>query len=337
MNYKLERIQLAHGSGGLLMHELIQSLLLKKLYNPILSVLDDGAILNLKTKKIVFTTDSFVVSPLFFKGADIGKLSICGTINDLVMEGAVPRFISLGLILEEGLEFFILEKIIDSIAKTAKRENVYVVTGDLKVVEKGACDKIFINTAGIGELIKDDLSIKAIKPKDKIIISGCIGEHGLSVLSGRKNQGIDFGIKSDCSSLASLIMPLLKETKGIKFMRDPTRGGLAGTLNEISSAIKYSILLEEEKIPIKDKVRSASELLGIDPLYLANEGKAVLVVDKRYANSILKNLRKHPLGKDSAIIGEIIEEKKGKVLLKTVSSGIRILEPPLQDLLPRIC
>jgi hydrogenase expression/formation protein HypE len=337
MTYRLERIQLAHGSGGLLMQELIQNLLLKKLYNPILSTLDDGAILNLKTKRVAFTTDSFVVSPPFFKGADIGKLAVCGTINDLVVQGAVPRFISLALILEEGLEFSILEKILDSIAKTSKKENIYVVTGDLKVVEKGACDKIFINTTGIGELIRDDLSIKAIRPEDKIIISGCIGEHGLSVLSGRKNQGIDFGIKSDCSSLASLIIPLLKETKGIKFMRDPTRGGLAGTLNEISSAIKYSILLEEEKIPIKDKVRSASELLGIDPLYLANEGKAVLVVDKRYANSILKNLRKHPLGKDSAIIGEIIEEKKGKVLLKTVSSGIRILEPPLQDLLPRIC
>jgi hydrogenase expression/formation protein HypE len=337
MVYRLEKINLSHGSGGLAMQELIKNIFLKKLYNPILSTLDDSAVIDLKIKRIAFTTDSFVVSPIFFKGADIGKLAVCGTINDLVVEGAIPRFISLGLILEEGLEFFILEKIIDSIAKTAKRENVYVVTGDLKVVEKGACDKIFINTSGLGELIRDDLSIKKIKPTDKIIISGSIGEHGLSVLSGRKNQGIDFGIKSDCSSLAGLILPLIKKNKGIKFMRDPTRGGLAGTLNEISSAIKYSIMLEEEKIPIKDKVRSASELLGIDPFYLANEGKAVLVVDKKEAQSILKDLHKHPLGKDSAIIGEVIEDKRGKVLLKTITSGIRILEPPIEDLLPRIC
>jgi len=337
MDYKIEQIQLGHGSGGLLMHELIQNFILKKFFNPSLAQLADSARLYLKTKQLAFTTDSFVVSPIFFKGGDIGKLSVCGTINDLVVAGAVPRFLSLALILEEGLDFSIFKRIIDSIAKTAKEEEVLIVTGDIKVVEKGACDKIFINTCGIGECINRNLSIKAVKPKDRIIITGTIGEHGLSIFSGRKTKGFDLGIKSDCASLKDLVIPLMKRTCGIKFMRDPTRGGLATTLNEIAQAAQVCIEIEEEKIPIQKKVKLATELLGLDHFYLANEGKAVLVVEEKEAEKILYYLKKHPLGRAAEIIGEIKPFPKGEVLLKTVSTGLRRLEPLIQDPLPRIC
>ncbi|MCM8791996.1 MAG: hydrogenase expression/formation protein HypE [Candidatus Omnitrophica bacterium] len=337
MDKKPDKIKLAHGNGGLLMQELIHKLLLKKLYNPLLSPLGDSATFDLKREQIAFTTDSFVVSPLFFKGANIGKLAVYGTINDLVVSGAIPRFLSLSLIIEEGLEYGILEKIIDSIASTAKKEDVWIVTGDLKVVEKGSCDKIFINTSGIGRIIYNQLSVKIIEPEDRIIITGSIGEHGLSVLAGRKKEGLDFGIRSDCASLKDLILPLLKKNSGIKFMRDPTRGGLASLLNEITSMSTFSLLIEEKNIPIKPKVRTCSELLGLDPLYLANEGKAVLVVERKSAPFILKKLKQHPLGRDSCIIGKVIKDKNKKVLLKTLSGGLRIVEPPIEELLPRIC
>jgi len=334
---RFEKIQLAHGSGGLLMQELIRELLLKKLYNPFLSELRDSALVNFKKERLAFTTDSFVVSPIFFKGGDIGKLAVCGTINDLVVEAALPCYLSLSLIIEEGFSFLDLERIVNSIAFYAKKNKVYVVTGDLKVVEKGACDKIFINTSGIGRVIKEELSIREIKPQDKIILTGTIGEHGLSILSGRKNTPLDFGIRSDCSALTDLLLPLLKKNLKIRFMRDPTRGGLATTLNEIASELNYCIMVEEESIPIKNKVKVACELLGIDPLYLGNEGKAVLVVEKKDASGVLKILKKHPLGKDASIIGEVINQKGKNVLLKTLSRGIRILEPLRQDPLPRIC
>jgi len=333
------KILLGHGSGGRLMHGLIQELFLPKLSNPILRQLTDSAVLDLGGKRLAFTTDSFVVSPLFFKGADIGKLAICGTVNDLVMLASQPKFISLAMIIEEGLDYKILERIVDSIALHARKEKVYIATGDLKVVEKGACDKIFINTSGVGVILRNrKLSPKLIKPDDGIILTGKIAEHGLSVLAGRKGINLDFNIKSDCNSLSVLLLPILKQGYEIKFMRDPTRGGLATTLNEIADASGFGIMIEEEKIPVSSKVKAACELLGLDPLYIANEGKAVLVVSKKHAPLVLKQLRKHPLGRNASVIGRVIRSPKKKVFLKTVVGTERIIDMlTSENLLPRIC
>jgi len=319
------------------MHILIKELFLKKLNNPILRELADSACINYKDK-LAFTTDSFVVSPLSFPGGDIAKLAVCGTVNDLVMQGALPQYLSLALIIEEGLDYETLERIVDSISVNAKKASVYFVTGDLKVVEKGACDKIFINTSGIGKIVKNrKLSLKNIKVKDKIIITGNIAQHGLAVLAKRKELDLGFNIKSDCAALNDLIIPILKETKAIKFMRDPTRGGVATTLNEIAEGSRFGITIEEENIPISTKVRAASELLGIDPLYIANEGIAILVVNPNNAKGILRLLRKHPLGKNAQIIGEVVKEPKGRVILNTVVGSQRIVDMLTSEPLPRIC
>lgn len=318
------------------MHELIKKLFFSKLKNPILAKLTDSAVAELKTKKFAFTTDSFVVNPLFFRGGDIGKLAICGTLNDLVMQGALPRFISLALIIEEGLDYAVLEKIIDSIATQLRQEKVQVVTGDLKVVERGACDKIFINTSGIGALLKkQELSLDYLKAGDLVILTGGIGEHGLSVLAGR--DGLDFAIKSDCAALGGMLLPIFRNSEEIKFMRDPTRGGLATTLNEIAQGANLGIAIEEQKIPILDKVQAACALLGIDPLYVANEGKAVLVVKAKGAKKILRLLKKHRLGRQSRIIGEIINSPKKIVLCKTLLGTTRLIEMLEGEVLPRIC
>ena len=320
------------------MQELIRNLFLPKINNPILNKLTDSAVLKVSDKKIAFTTDSYVVSPIFFKGGDIGKLAVCGTINDLVMVGAIPKFISLAVIIEEGLSQQIVKKITKSIAVCAKKEKCSIVTADTKVVEKGACDRIFINTSGIGEIVKDrHLSVDKIRPGDEVIITGRIAEHGLSILSGRKSLELDFDIKSDCDALSSLLIPLLKNTDSIKFMRDPTRGGLSATLNEIVNLCSKGILIEERKIPISQKVKFACELLGIDPLSVANEGKAVLIVDQKQAKDVLARLKKHPHGRSARTIGKVLNNPKKKVLLKTVVGGLRIVDMPQQESLPRIC
>lgn len=332
-----KKILLAHGSGGMLMHNLIKELLLKKLNNPILKELSDSAFINYRESS-AFTTDSFVVNPLFFPGGDIGKLSVCGTVNDLVMQAAVPEFLSLALIVEEGLDYKILEKIVDSISITARKTGVYFVTGDIKVVEKTAADKIFINTSGIGRIIKDKrLSIKNISPGDKIIITAKIAQHGLAVLAKRKELDFGFNIKSDCAALNDLLIPILKKTDAIKFMRDPTRGGVATTLNEIARTSRLGIIIEEKNIPISSKVKGASELLGIDPLYIANEGCAVLVVKNTRANKVLDLLRKHPLGRNAQILGEATAGFKGQVILNTIIGTQRIVDMLTNEPLPRIC
>jgi hydrogenase expression/formation protein HypE len=331
------KILLGHGSGGKLMHSLIKELFLKKLNNPILRELADSACINYK-EKIAFTTDSFVVSPLSFPGGDIAKLAVCGTVNDLVMQGALPEYLSLALIIEEGLDYKTLERIVDSISVNAKKANVYFVTGDLKVVEKGACDKIFINTSGIGKIVKNrKLSLKNIKVKDKIIITGNIAQHGLAVLAKRKELDLGFNIKSDCAALNGLIIPILKKTDAIKFMRDPTRGGVATTLNEIAEGARQGITIEEKNIPISTKVRAASELLGIDPLYIGNEGIAILVVKPDSAKEIVRLLKKHPLGKNAQIIGEVEKGPKGRVILNTIVGSQRIVDMLTSEPLPRIC
>jgi hydrogenase expression/formation protein HypE len=332
-----DKIQLGHGSGGRLMHNLIKDLLLKKLDNPILKELSDSAVINYK-EKLAFTTDSFVVSPLNFSGGDIGRLSVCGTINDQVMLGAKPEFLSLALIIEEGFEYRALENVINSISLTAKQNRVCFVTGDIKVVEKGACDKVFINTSGIGRIVKRrKLSIKNIKPGDKIIITGNIAQHGFAVLTKRKELELGFNIKSDCAALSDLIIPVLKKTDSIKFMRDPTRGGIATTLNEIAEALGIGIVIEEKVIPISQKVRAAAELLGIDPLYVANEGAALLVVSLKSAKKVLGLLSRHPLGRKARIIGEVVREPKGQVILNTPLGTQRIVDMLTSEPLPRIC
>jgi hydrogenase expression/formation protein HypE len=332
-----QKILLGHGSGGRLMHTLIKNLLLKKLNNPILKQLTDSALINYKDR-LAFTTDSFVVSPLEFKGGDIGKLAVCGTVNDLVMLAAIPEYLSLALIVEEGFDYDRLERIVNCISINAKKTGVYFVTGDIKVVEKGACDKIFINTSGIGRIIKNrHLSIKNIRAGDAVIITGNIAQHGLAVLTKRKGLDLGFDIKSDCAALNKLIIPVIEKTGSIRFMRDPTRGGLATTLNEMAEFSRLGIIIEEKNIPISTKVKAACELLGIDPLYVANEGIAVLVVRPDGAKKVSNLLKRHPLGKNTKIIGAIVKENPGQVVLNTILGTQRIVDMLTSEPLPRIC
>jgi len=318
------------------MHQLIKEVLLKKLNNPVLAELADSARLTLRGR-LAFSTDSFVVSPLFFPGGDIGKLAVCGTANDLVMLGAVPEYLSLAFIVEEGLDLALLERITDSISRQAKSSRIKIVTGDFKVVEKGACDKIFINTSGIGRIVADnDLSARSIRPHDLIIITGNIGRHGLSVLAKRKGLDFGFNIKSDCAALGDLLLPLLNKCR-IKFMRDPTRGGVATTLNEIAQACGLQMLIEERNLPISSRVKAAGELLGIEPLYIANEGIAVVICAAGDAERVLSHLKRHPLGRRARIVGEVGRRGAGGVILKTVVGAQRLLDMASGEVLPRIC
>jgi hydrogenase expression/formation protein HypE len=331
------RILLAHGAGGRLMQELIRRVIASHLSNPILNEFADSAVLDYQDK-LAFTTDSFVVNPLFFSGGDIGKLAVFGSVNDLVMVGAIPQYLSLGLILEEGLEMGLLDKICASLAAASRSSRVRIVTGDLKVVERGACDKIFINTAGLGRIVaKARPALKNIRPQDKIIVTGRLAEHGLAVLGRRKELNLGFNIRSDCCPLNGLLIPLLKKASGIRFMRDPTRGGLSATLNEIAQGCRLGLVINEKAIPLSSRVRAAVELLGLDPLELANEGKAVLIVASNSADRLLESLREHPLGRHAAIIGSVLSQPKGKVLLNTSLGTQRIIEMPSTEALPRIC
>jgi len=331
------RILLSHGSGGKATHSLIKKNLLPKITNPILEKLSDAACVESEPGKLFFTTDSFVVTPLEFPGGDLGKLSVCGTVNDLVVSGAVPRYLSLGLIIEEGLLIRQLERIIQSIGAEAKVAGVKIVAADTKVVEKGACDRLFINTAGIGWMPGGcKLGMEGIRPQDKVIITGTIGNHGLAVLSQRKGFQAEFGLKSDCASLSGLIIPLLRKSSGIKFMRDPTRGGLATTLNEIAGQSRLGITIRENDIPVAAKVRAAAEMLGIDPLYLANEGIAVIIAESSRAEHIVRELKRHPLGVRSAVIGTVGKDA-GRVVLETNLGTRRILDMLTQEVVPRIC
>lgn len=333
---KEDKILLSHGSGGRAMSSLIKEMMVDKFDNPALKALDDSAILNLPGEEnLCFTTDSYVVKPIFFPGGDIGSLAINGTINDLAVMGAKPLYISCSLIIEEGLEIATLDRITTSIDKASKKANVQIVTGDTKVVERGNADKIYINTAGIGVLQgKSTLSKKNINIGDKVIVNGEIGAHGLAVMSKREN--FKTNIKSDCAPLWSLIESMLS-VGGVKFMRDPTRGGVAAVLCEITEKSNFGIQLYETDLPINEKVSSFSEILGLDPLYIANEGKVIAIVEKNKASSILTKMKKHILGKKSSIIGEITNKNKGRVVLETLIGGKRIVDRLTGDQLPRIC
>ena len=333
-----EKIKLDYGSGGLLTDSLIKELFLKIFDNKYLSRLDDSAIFKIGKNIFAFTTDSYVVNPIFFPGGDIGKLAVCGTINDLAVMGAKPLFLSCGLIIEEGLEMNVLKKIVQSMQKVARENDVQIITGDTKVVNKGTADKIFINTSGIGIIEGNYLPHKnKIKPDDEIIISGYIGDHGIAVLTQREGFKFNTNIKSDCASCYNLIRDVMSVSKNIKFMRDPTRGGLATVLCEICELSGYSAFIKEQELPIRKGVKGICEILGFDPLYIANEGKVVFVVDKKDSKIILNILRKNKLGKSAKIIGKILDEKKAKLYLETQIGGTRIIEKLYGDQLPRIC
>ena len=331
-------ITLAHGSGGSLTHKLINDIFVKHLANDILLKGDDGARLSLPSGRVAFTTDSFVISPIFFKGGDIGKLSVCGTVNDLAASGAKPMYLSCGFIIEEGFPLDELERIAASMAATANECNVKIVAGDTKVVQKGACDKVFINTSGIG-IIPDgvDVSGSNAKPGDKVIITGAIGEHGCSILLEREKLNIYSNIESDCAPLSGMVEKVFAVTRDIHVLRDPTRGGLATTLNEIASQSNVCIKLHENRIPVRDEVRGVCELLGMDPLYMANEGRMIVIAPEASVDAILEVLKKDKYGVNACVIGEVVEAPAKRVTMKTVAGGSRIVDMLVGDQLPRIC
>ena len=330
-----ERILLAHGSGGSLTSDLVRDLFVANFDNALLSRLEDSAVL--EEERIAFTTDGYVVNPLFFPGGDIGKLAVCGTVNDLAVMGARPLYLSCGFIIEEGLPFEELERIVGSMARTAKEAGTAVVTGDTKVVERGAADKMFITTSGVG-VFKEASRPRPelVEPGDAVLISGTVGDHGMAVLSAREGLYAGAEIASDCAALNGLIESVMKACP-VKFMRDPTRGGLATVVNELSAAANVGIDLDEGAVPVRESVRSACELLGFEPFYLANEGKVVLVVDKANGDRCLSALREHPLGAESSVVGTVVSEHPGTVFLNTAVGGQRILDVLTGEQLPRIC
>jgi hydrogenase expression/formation protein HypE len=336
---KKDRILLAHGGGGQLSDELIRKHILPKLKNDTLTGLGDSAKLQVDSKSLCFTTDSYVVKPLFFNGGDIGKLAVCGTINDLAVAGSKPVAMSLSLIIEDGFEIELLDKILESIGETARRNKVDIVTGDTKTVEAGAADGIFINTSGVGvRLPKAELGVEKISDEDQIIVNGTIGDHGMTIISQREGIKFQSQLQSDCAALAELTCELLEKTIGIKFMRDPTRGGLAATLNEITRSSGKSIEIRQTDIPVNNTVQAAADMLGFDVLTIANEGKFVAVVSSESAEDFLKICRNHPLGKEAAIIGQVIQTKDVPLVeLITTIGGRRIVQMPYGRELPRIC
>jgi len=332
-----ETILLAHGGGGRLSHDLIEKNFLPPLDNPFLARLDDSAVFDV-SGRIAFTTDSYVVSPIFFPGGDIGKLAVCGTVNDLSMSGAAPLYLSLSFIVEEGLTLGELKKVLSSIKAAAEEAGVKIVTGDTKVVNRSSADKLFINTSGIGVIPEGvDISGANARVGDKIILSGTIGDHGIAVMSQREGLKYSVPVKSDCAPLNKLVSQMLEASRRIHCLRDPTRGGLATTLNEFARQSKVGIRIEEEKIPVRDGVRAACELLGFDPLYVANEGKLVAIVAPGDAPKILAKMKRNKYGAEAAVIGEVTSEHKGRVILKTNLGASRIVDMLSGELLPRIC
>lgn len=333
-----EKILLDHGSGGRASHKLISELILHYFGNLILNELDDCAVLKIGNNRIAYSTDSYVVDPIFFPGGNIGDLAINGTVNDVAMCGAKPLFISVGLIIEEGFPKSDLTVILKSMKDAADEAGVLIVTGDTKVVPKNAVDKIFINTSGIG-IIPDGVNIsgKNARPGDKVIISGSIADHGITILTQREGLTFSSSFESDSAPLNTMIHEMLSISNKINTMRDPTRGGVGTTLNEIAQQSNVGILLYEDKIPLKDNVSGACELLGLDPLYVANEGKLIAIVEAQDADKVLNTICKNEYGNDACIIGEVVKENAGKVLLKTVIGGTRIVDMLTGEQLPRIC
>ncbi len=333
-----DTILLGHGSGGKLSAELIRDVFLPALSNPTLARLDDQAIVNVNGTRLAFTTDSFVVKPLFFPGGDIGSLAVHGTINDLAMGGAIPLFLSAAFIIEEGFPMEDLRRVVNSMHRAAEAAGVQVVTGDTKVLEKGKGDGLFVNTTGIGIVPEGvELSADRARPGDKVLLSGSIGEHGIAILAQREGLEFESAIQSDSAALHTLVADMLRVTGEIRCMRDPTRGGVSSTLNEIAEQSHVGIELEESTITVRDEVRGACELLGLDPMYVANEGKLIAIVAASAADEVLQAMRRHPLGLNSQIIGAVKEENTGLVTMRTALGTTRIVDMLAGDQLPRIC
>jgi hydrogenase expression/formation protein HypE len=338
------QIVLGHGSGGKLSAELIEKVFLRRFSNPTLERMNDSALLEIGNARLAFTTDSFVVTPIFFPGGDIGSLAVNGTVNDLAMAGAKPLYLSAAFILEEGLLTTDLARVVDSMQAAAVAAGVQLVTGDTKVVNRGKGDQIFITTTGIGQVPADvTLSADRARPGDKIILSGTIGDHGITILSQRENLEFESDLRSDCAALNSLVDIMLDEARttatpaAFRCLRDPTRGGVASTLNEIAHRAQVGMMLQETEIPVRETVRGACEMLGLDPLYVANEGKLLAIVAPEIAEKILARMQTHPLGRDSRIIGQVIEPPQGMVLMKTTIGGTRVVDTLFGEQLPRIC
>ncbi len=335
-NYK--EIVLAHGSGGKLSHQLIEKLILPQFRNDILEPLHDGAILSLPGGRVAFSTDSYVVSPIFFPGGDIGKLAVHGTVNDLAMCGAKPLYLSSGFILEEGVPMEDFWRVVQSMREAADASGVQLVTGDTKVVDRGKADKIFINTSGIG-VIPEGVNIHPARAQvgDKIIVSGSIAVHGIAIMSVREGLEFETEIASDTAPLNELVATMLKGAIDIHVLRDPTRGGITSALTEIAQTARIGMLLDEASIPISEEVKGACEILGLDPLYVANEGKLIAIVGHNDVDLALQGLRSHPLGKEAAVIGEVVEDHPGFVMMKTRVGGTRVVDMLSGEQLPRIC
>jgi len=332
-----DSILLAHGSGGKLSHDLVEKKFLPFLANPALNKLDDSAVFE-ASGRLAFTTDSYVVNPIFFPGGDIGKLAVCGTVNDLAMNGARPLYLSLSVIIEEGFLLKALEQVMRSIKKAADEAEVSIIAGDTKVVNRGQADKLFITTSGIGIIPSGvDISGANARAGDKVLLSGTIGDHGIAIMSQREGLRFSMTLESDCAPLNKLVSQMLEVSSRIHCLRDPTRGGLATTLNELARQSKAGIVVEEAKIPVKEEVKAACELLGLDPIYIANEGKIVAVVDTVDADKILARVKQNSYGRDAAIIGEVTKEHPGKVIMKTKLGPSRIVDMLSGELLPRIC
>ena len=343
--YEHKQIVIGHGSGGKLTADLIDKVFLPAFRNPVLDKLDDQAVVTINGARLAFTTDSFVVTPIFFPGGDIGRLAVHGTVNDLAMSGARPLYLSAAFILEEGLPVDDLRRIVESMRAAAADAGVQFVTGDTKVVDRGKGDQIFITTTGIG-VIDASINISAdrARPGDAIILSGYIGDHGMAIMSQREGLEFEGAIESDCASLNGLVAAMLatpasapRDSDFIHCLRDPTRGGAATTLNEISKRAHVGMLLREQSIPVRESVKGACEVLGLDPLYVANEGKLLAVVRPDMAEAVLRQMREHPLGRDAAIIGEVVADHPGMVLMKTEIGGTRVLDVMFGEQLPRIC
>ena len=337
---KQNNILLGHGSGGQMSHDLIEKLFVRYFDNEILQQQGDSALLELPANSISFTTDSFVVDPLFFPGGNIGKLAIAGTVNDLAVSGAEPLYLSASFIIEEGFSLIELEQIVKTMAQEAKKAGVKIVTGDTKVVDRGKCDKVFINTTGVGYLPEKHIAISSgekIKSGDKIIINGSIADHGMCIMAARNDLNISSSIQSDCAPLNGLIKEALAVSNNIKFMRDATRGGISTVLNELVSGKEFGLEIDEKEIVVHENVKGICELLGFDPFYVANEGKVIMVVAAEDAIKVLSTIQKNEFGKEASIIGEITEAHPGKGWIITEIGGRRVIDMLAGEQLPRIC
>jgi hydrogenase expression/formation protein HypE len=337
------KVTMAHGGGGKAMRDLIDDVFVAAFDNETLATMEDQARFRLSDlavygDRLAMTTDSYVIHPLMFPGGDIGKLAVCGTINDLAVGGAKPLYLSCAVIIEEGLDVDILRQIAMSMARTAAAAGVMIVTGDTKVVDKGACDRLFINTTGIGVIREGiDLGVSRVRPGDAILVNGLLGDHGAAILNARGDMALSTPLESDCAALHGLIDDLLAAAPGTRFIRDATRGGIATVLNELAEASSVGVEIHENRTPLRSEVRGFCEILGLDPLYLANEGKLVCAVPPDQADAALAAVRAHPLGRDGAIIGNATDGRPGRVVMHTVFGGRRIVDMLVGEQLPRIC